>query len=77
MADANTIQATGLSAASGNGHLDLEKPLARMEHEIARLEAQQGESNRDLSTEIKRAIMAITTSNSTRVKPNRRPLPSG
>lgn len=41
------------SAASGSGYLDFEKPLARIEQELAHIEAMQVESKRDLSQEIK------------------------
>ena len=36
------------SAASGNGFLEFERPLARIEQELAHIEAQQTESKRDL-----------------------------
>lgn len=50
----NGTRTSGISAASGNGYLEFERPLARIEQEIAQLEAQQAESRRDLSSEIKK-----------------------
>ncbi len=40
-------------AASGNGYLEFERPLARIEQELGRIEIQQAHSKRDLSVEIK------------------------
>ena len=40
-------------AASGNGYLEFERPLARIEQELGRIETQQAHSKRDLSVEIK------------------------
>jgi acetyl-CoA carboxylase carboxyl transferase subunit alpha len=44
--------ANGVSAASGNGYLEFERPLARIEKEIAQLEAAPAEGGRDLSDQI-------------------------
>lgn len=53
MAEPNK-SASGTPAVSGSGYLEFEKPLARIEQEIAQLESLQAESKRDLSAEIKK-----------------------
>jgi acetyl-CoA carboxylase carboxyl transferase subunit alpha len=47
------IQPTAATAGSQNGYLDFEKPLARIEQEIAELERRQAETGRDFSSDIK------------------------
>ncbi len=53
MTDARAKSVRGPSVASGNGCLEFERPLARIEHELGQIEALQVESQRDLSAEIK------------------------
>ncbi len=51
------------SAASGSGHLEFEKPLVRIEQEIAELESQQVQGGRDLSGQInslRRTLRSMT-----------------
>lgn len=51
--DDTAVKANGaVSAASGTWYLEFEKPLVRIEREIAELERQQVESRRDLSGQI-------------------------
>ncbi len=53
MADTNTTEAKVSAAASGAGYLDFEKPLFRIQSEIAELEARQAEDGRDFSADIR------------------------
>ncbi len=53
MTDTRAKSVTGSPVASGNGSLEFERPLARIEHELGQIEALQVESQRDLSAEIK------------------------
>lgn len=53
MTDTRTKSVTAPPVASGNGYLEFERPLARIEHELGTIEALQVESRRDLSAEIK------------------------
>ena len=56
------VRETGAAAASGNnGYLEFEKPLARIEQEIAQLEGQQTSSHRDLSKEIGKLRTTLRT----------------
>ncbi|MCG3137172.1 MAG: Acetyl-coenzyme A carboxylase carboxyl transferase subunit alpha [Phycisphaerae bacterium] len=48
----NSSAGNGNTAVSGSGLLEFEKPLARIEQEIAQLEAQQQTTGRDLSEPI-------------------------
>jgi len=47
-----TTSPAGSLPAAGNGYLDFEKPLARIEQEVAELEKRQVETGRDLSADI-------------------------
>ncbi len=47
-----TPPASGLLSGGGNGYLDFEKPLARIEQEIAELERRQADTGRDFSADI-------------------------
>ena len=53
MTDTRAKSVSGPPVASGNGYLEFERPLARIEHELGKIEALQVESPRDLSAEIK------------------------
>ncbi|MCZ6654367.1 MAG: acetyl-CoA carboxylase carboxyltransferase subunit alpha [Planctomycetota bacterium] len=53
MTDTRAKSVSGPPVASGNGSLEFERPLARIEHELGKIEALQVESPRDLSAEIK------------------------
>ncbi len=48
-----SVRANGASPAGGGGLLEFEKPLTRIEREIAELEARQAETGRDLSADIR------------------------
>lgn len=47
-----TSPPAGVLSAGGNGYLDFEKPLARIEQEVAELEKRQVETGRDFSADI-------------------------
>lgn len=47
-----TTPPAGILPAGGNGYLDFEKPLARIEQEVAELEKRQVETGRDFSSDI-------------------------
>ncbi len=53
MTDTRARSVTGPPVASGNGYLEFERPLARIESELSKIEALQAESPRDLSADIK------------------------
>jgi len=53
MSTTPATRSPGLSSNGSNGYLDFEKPLARIEREIADLEARQAETARDLSADIR------------------------
>ncbi len=53
MTDTRTKSVTRPPVASGNGYLEFEKPLVRIEDELGNIEALQADSPRDLSAEIK------------------------
>ena len=53
MTDTRSKSVTGPAVAGGNGYLEFERPLARIELELGNIEALQLESRRDLSAEIK------------------------
>ena len=53
MAGTKLTSPSAMSAPSMSGYLDFEKPLARIEQELAHIEAMQVESKRDHSAEIK------------------------
>jgi acetyl-CoA carboxylase carboxyl transferase subunit alpha len=53
MANTQAKSVTASPVASGNGYLEFEKPLVRIEHELGEIEALQLESKRDMSGEIK------------------------
>lgn len=61
MTQASTSPAVGTSAASGNGYLDFEKPLARIERDIEELESSQTQGGRDLSTQIRQLRQTLKT----------------
>ncbi len=54
MATEDGRSAPVLSAASGSGYLEFERPLARIEQEILLLEGQQIDSGRDLASDIRK-----------------------
>ena len=53
MTDTRAKSVTGPAVAGGNGYLEFERPLARIELELGNIEALQLESRRDVSAEIK------------------------
>ncbi len=56
-----TDRVTGTQSATGNGYLGFEKPLHRIEADIAALEIEQRQSGRDLSDEIKQQRSRLVT----------------
>ena len=64
MTNTRTKSGARSSAASGNGYLEFERPLARIEDELGKIEALQVESHRELSAEIK--ILRTSLRNMTR-----------
>lgn len=53
MADALSVRAATVKAAPGNGYLDFEKPLLRIQQDILLLKIEQADTGRDPSAEIK------------------------
>lgn len=53
MSSVPTTRPPGVVSNGGNGYLEFEKPLARIEQEIAELEKRQAETGRDLSADIR------------------------
>lgn len=53
MSNEPTMLSKGAVAGGPGGFLGFEKPLARIEHDIAEMLREQGESGRDLSTDIR------------------------
>ncbi|MEE9294793.1 MAG: acetyl-CoA carboxylase carboxyltransferase subunit alpha [Phycisphaerae bacterium] len=61
MPDVESVVPAGQRPLAGNGCLEFEKPLLRIENDIAALYAEQSQTHRDLSREIKQQKSRLVT----------------